>query len=176
MPAGWIHQTIDLIAYGRTYAHVHRKKDAAAQIIPGMRHRAVGHDWYQSFGIAWDFSEPYPQASRQVIERLKESRGPDVAEERMSSVSHGMIDRCWDDLPREERLYWEGLFAWLVCNPDVLKTWAGVDVIRGRIKRVINGSVIWEASPETVGEHKNLRREVSRHHKMRLRSVLARFG
>ena len=51
-----------------------------------------------------------------------------------------------------------------------------MDVIRGRIERVIDGQVVWEDSTETVAEYKSLRREVSRHHKWRLRDVLARYG
>ena len=35
MPAGWVHQSHDLIVFGRTYAHVHRSKDAASQKMPG---------------------------------------------------------------------------------------------------------------------------------------------
>lgn len=176
MAAGWVHQTVDLVAYGRTYAHVHRKKDAASQTIPGTRHRTVGHEWYQRFGRGWDFSQPYPQAAREFIEKIKETCGPDVAEEQMSADSHDLIDRTWDGLPRDARLYSEGFFAWLVYNPQVLESWADVDVMRGRIKRVIDGQELWEDSLETVTEYKSLRREVSRHHKWRLRDVLARYG
>lgn len=176
MAAGWIHQTIDLIAYGRTYAHVHREKDAASQRIPGVRHRTVGHDWYQRFGRDWDFTEPYPQAAKELIERIGELHGPDAAEEHTSSDSHDLIDKTWDGLSREERLGSEGYFAWLVYHPDALGRVAGVDVLRGRIERVIAGQVVWENSTETVTEYKTLRREVSRHHKWRLRDVLARYG
>jgi hypothetical protein len=174
--AGFIHQTIDLVAYGRTYAHVHHKKDAAAQMIPGIRHRTVEHEWYQRFGRDWDFTQPYPQAARDLIEKMRRTCGPDVAEERMSSDSHDLIDRTWDEVSREQRLYWEGFFDWLLYHPEVLEHWAGVDVIGGRIKRVVNGNEIWEDAPEVIGEYKRLRREVSRHHKWRLRGVLARFG
>lgn len=176
MAAGWIHRTIDLVAYGRTYAHVHRRKDAASQIIPGIGHRAVGHEWYQRFGRDWDFSQPYPRAAREIIEKIRETCGPDVAEEQMSADSHDLIDRTWDELSKEQRRYSEGLFAWLVYEPEILERWAGVDVIRGRIKRVVDGQELWGDSPETVTEYKSLRREVSRHHKWRLRDVLARYG
>lgn len=176
LTAGWVHQTIDLVAYGRTYAHVHREKDAASQSIPGLRHRTVGHEWYQRFGRDWGFAQPYPQAAREVIEKMRETRGPDAAEEKMSADSHDLIDKTWDGLSRQARLYWEGFFAWLIYHPDILERWAEVDVARGRIKRVIDGEAVWEESPETVAEYKNLRREVSRHHKWRLRSALAQHG
>lgn len=175
MPAGWVHQTIDLIAYGRTYAHVHRSKDAAAQVMPGNRHRTVGHEWYQRFGRDWDFDCPYPQVAKECIEKLRETYGPDVAEERLSSDSHDLIDRRWDEVWKEQRLYWEGFFAWLLYHPEILERWAEVDVIRGRIKRVVNGNEVWEDVPEAVGEYKMLRREVSRHQKSRLWVTLAHF-
>jgi hypothetical protein len=153
MAAGWLHQTVDLIAYGRTYAHVHRGKDAAAQMIPGARHRNVGHEWYQRFGQDWDFNEAYPQAAKEVIKELGRTCGPDMAEERMSSDSHDLIDRRWDGLPKDERLYWEGFFAWLVYHPEHLLSWAGVDVVHGRIKRCVNGKAVWETAPEVVYEY-----------------------
>jgi hypothetical protein len=34
-----------------------------------------------------------------------------------------------------------------VLNPDVLKSWAGVDVVAGRIHRVIDGVEVWEDEP-----------------------------
>lgn len=176
MAAGWIHQTIDLIAYGRTYAHVHRKKDSASQQIPGIAHRAVGHEWYQHFGRDWDFTQPYPQAARELIQKIGRTCGPDAAEERMSSDSHDLIDRRWDGLSKDERLYWEGFFAWLVYHPEILFHWAEVDVVRGRIRRMVKGNEIWEDAPEIVEEYKRLRREVSRHQKWRLRDVLEHFG
>ena len=176
MAAGWVHQTVDLIAYGRTYAHVHRKKDSASQLTPGIAHRAVGHEWYWRFGRDWDFTQPYPMAARDAVDEMRATSGPDIAEERMSSDSHDFIDRTWDGLSRGERLYREGFFAWLVYHPETLLHWAEVDVVRGRIGRIVNGNQIWEDAPEIVGEYKRLRREVSRHQKGRLRHVLASFG
>ena len=75
-----------------------------------------------------------------------------------------------------QRRYWEGFFAWLLYRPDLLETWAGVDVARGRILRVIDGEQTWETSPETGYEYRELRRRVSRHQKNRLRDVLAEYG
>ena len=45
------------------------------------------------------------------------------------------------------RRYWESLCTWLVLNPAVLKSWAGVDVVAGRIHRVIKGLEVWEEEP-----------------------------
>ncbi len=176
MAAGWIHQTIDLIAFGRAYAHVHRRKDAASQMVPGKRHRSIGHEWYQRFGQDCDFNEPYPQAAREVIEKIGRAYGADVAEERMSSDSHDLVDRTWDGLSKYERLYWEGFFAWLIYHPEILLRWAEVDVVLGRIKRVVDGNEVWELAPEILEEYRSIRREISCHQKSRLREALARFG
>jgi len=176
LAAGWFHQTLDLIAFGRIYACLHRKKDAESQRIPGLRHRQVGHELYQSYGKLWDHVDRLPQWLIKSIQTLKESQGADAAEEKTASCGHDILDRTWDDLRKEEREYWEGCFIWLLYHPEILESWAGVDVIRGRIQRTVDGQKIWEDSPETRNEYKILRREVSRHQKRRLREVLARWG
>jgi hypothetical protein len=94
----------------------------------------------------------------------------------MSSAGHDVLDKVWDELCKERRLYWEGFFAWLIYQPQTLQRWASVDVIRGIIKRTVDGNEVWEDSPETASEYRALRREVSRHQKWRLRDVLARYG
>lgn len=176
MPAGWLHQTLDFIAYGRAYRCVHQKKDEAAQRIPGLRHREFGHDRYHTFGILWDLSDPFREPWKEEIRRVRAFEGPDAAEQQMASDAHDFLDRAWDVLPKPRRVYSEGFFLWLLYQPDLLESWAGVDVIRGRILRRIDGEDVWEGSPETIWEYKRLRREVSRHQKWRLREVLARYG
>lgn len=42
-------------------------------------------------------------------------------------------------------------------NPEVLKDWAGVDVVAGRIHRVVDGEEIWENAPELRPEYERLR-------------------
>ena len=94
----------------------------------------------------------------------------------MASDAHDQLDRVWDELPREGRQYWEGVFVWLLYHPDMLESWADVDVKHGRILRLIDGVHVWEESPETVIEYGTLRRRVSKSHKHRLRDVLMRLG
>ncbi len=80
----------------------------------------------------------------------------------MAAVSHDYLDRIWDyeGLAREERTYtrkyWEAFHVWLVLNPDLLKDWAGVDVLSGRIHRVIDGTETWEDEPEVKSEYRTL--------------------
>ena len=131
---------------------------------------------YQSYGKLWDHVDRLPQWLIKSIQTLKESQGADAAEEKTASYGHDILDRTWDDLRKEERDDREGYFIWLLYHPEILESCAGVDVIRGRIQRTIDGQTLWEDSPETVTEYKCLRREVSRHHKWRLRSVLARYS
>ena len=170
MAAGWIHDTIDLIAFGRIYRHVHQKKDAHSQSTPGLRHREVDHEWYLRFGKYWDFTDPFPDCLRENIRRLKETKGVDIAEEQMSSDSHDYIDRIWNTLSKVDRNYWEVSFVLLLYNPDILKSWAGVDVLNGKILRMIEGQKVWEDSPETISEYRILRRYVSKNKKRCLRN------
>lgn len=176
MPAGWVHQTLDLIFWGYAYRDIHKVKDAQSQITPGKRHRDVGHDWYQSFGKLWDFSNPFPDSIQEGISQVRDTKGPDAAEVKQASYSHDLIDRTWDGLSKEERNYWEGFLAWLLWSPHLLESWAGVDVLLGRILRRTDGQDVWENAPEIVEQYKRLRREVSRHHKRRLREVVAHWG
>jgi len=169
MAAGWVHETIDLITYGRAYRHIHQRKDAHSQEIPGLQHRQKDHEWYLNFQKKWDFPNPFPDFLKETIQNLKESFGAETAEERMSSDSHDYIDRHWDSLSKTERNYNEGYFVWLIYHPEILKTRIGLDVIDGKILRTIDGNKVWEDSPDTITDYKRLRRDVSRHHKGRFR-------
>ena len=176
MPAGWIHRMHDVIVFGQTYPEIHRSKDACALKVPGRRHREVGHEWYQKFGKDWDFSNPFPESVNQQVRDLGRSQGPDVAERLQVDRAHDCLDRTWDDLSKECREFWQGFFVWLVYRPDLLKSWAGVDVMGGTIQRSYNGCEVWEDCPEVREQYKRLRREVSRHHKWRLLKALVQYG
>lgn len=166
MPNGWVHETIDLIAYGRPYRRVHKTKDAESQRKPGRRHREVNHEWYQAFSKLWSFSDPFPDSLMETIQRLRDSEGYDRAEERMVSDTHDYIDKVWDwdDLSMPERArrrkYWEGLFAWLLFHPEVLRDWAGVDVLDGEIQRLIGDQEIWQDAPDIKSKYEGLLRRV----------------
>jgi hypothetical protein len=74
-------------------------------------------------------------------------------------VSHDFVDKVWDfeSLTREERLltrvWWFGFHVWLLFRPDLLRGWAGVDVLTGKIHRVIDGTEVWEDTPEVIPEY-----------------------
>jgi hypothetical protein len=156
MASRLVHEVHSLIAFGLPYGYVHAKKDAFSQRAPGIRHRRVGHWKYQAFGKTWDFSDPFPANEAHQVRRIFRWKGPVVAEEYMVSMAHDVDDRSWDfeGTPRAERTairkYWEAFCAWLVLSPDVLKSWAGVDVATARIHRVINEVEVWEEEPTLV--------------------------
>lgn len=161
MARGTVHEIQAMIAFGYTYPEVQKWKDGASQTL-GPSHRLVHHGWYRKFGRCWDFADPFPEAVKQRTQRICASTGPTRAEEYMVSVSHDYFDRIWDceDLSREDRIltrkYWVAFHIWLVLNPDVLREWAGVDVLTGRIHRVIDGEEIWEEANEVKSEYKRL--------------------
>jgi len=80
----------------------------------------------------------------------------------MAWVSHDYLDKIWDfdDLSQEERTYtrkyWGGLHVWLILNPQLLKNWAGVDVLASKILRVVDGNEIWEEEPDVRSEYERL--------------------
>jgi hypothetical protein len=155
MPSAWVHATIDLTAYGRPYFDLHKKKDDAYRFL-GSNHRSVNHEWYQSYGKIWNLSVPFPSSIKEAIEATRNKEGADKAEEKMAWIDHDYFDRVWDNLSDAERKYGEGFFAWVLFNPQILKDWAGVDVLNGKIGRVINNQEIWERCPELKSEYKRL--------------------
>jgi hypothetical protein len=155
MPSAWIHAVIDLIAYGRPYFDLHKKKDKAYKLL-GPSHRIVDHDWYQAYGRSWNFCEPFPPGIKESIRILGNEEGADKAEEQMAWIDHDYIDRTWDVLLDQEKEYGEGFFAWVLFSPDILKNWAGVDVLNGKIQRVIKGCEVWGSCPGLKPEYKRL--------------------
>jgi hypothetical protein len=159
MPNGWVHAIIDLIAYGRPYFDLHKEKDKAHETL-GLKHRIVNHKWYQDYGKAWDFRDPFPSSIKDLILRIRNEEGDEKAEEQMAWIDHDYIDRIWDDLSSHERRYWEGFFIWVLLSHKILREWAGVDVQEGKIHRLIDGREIWENCPEVKREYQRLCRYV----------------
>lgn len=155
MPSAWVHAVIDIVAYGRAYFDLHKEKDEPYRTLR-WRHREIRHEWYQAFGEKWTFNHPFPTFLRDQILKTSETSGASEAEKHMAYVDHDYIDRTWDDLSDPERKYWEGFFAYVLFSPKILKEWAGVDVLEGRIQRVINGREVWENCPELKCEYERL--------------------
>jgi hypothetical protein len=173
MAAGWVHAALDLIALGRSYFDEHRRKDRFARTV-GRWHRRYEHDWYWKFGHNWTLDEPFPREIAEQVEKLSPFEG----ERLQSNFSHDYLDRVWDDLDDEERCYWEGFFAWLIDNPRLLMTWAGVDVLGGRIARTGYGRTHWHSCPAVRGEYTRLKKYVDslKRKNPKLREVVIRGG
>ncbi|MCX6664228.1 MAG: hypothetical protein NTZ75_08285 [Euryarchaeota archaeon] len=155
MPEGWVHATIDLIVYGRPYFDIHKNKDEAFLRL-GKAHRKIKHEWYQAFGKKWTFDDPFPDFLKGLISEIRGACGSDKAEKQMVYWDHDYFDRIWKNLSEKQRKYCKGAFAWIINNPMFLKNWAGVDVLEGKIKRVIDGQEVWEICPELKSEYHRL--------------------
>ena len=184
MPSGFVHEVHTLVVLGRSYPNIHRRKDAPARRRPGMAHRRFRHGWYQACGRLWDIDGSVSGPAMQRLARVRRCLGAEKVDEYIASLAHEQLDAIWDypELSREERRitrkYWESVHVWLVLNPDVLRTWAGVDVIAGRIHRVIDGVEIWEEDPEVTIDYARLlhRARLLARVDSRIAFMLARYG
>ena len=161
MPNGWVHAVMDLIAFGRPYFKLHQKKDAPFRTL-GPRHRKIYHEWYNEYGRSWTHDDPFPGIMMDFIRNLGQKRSAEYIEEQMVWVSHDYLDRVWDDLDSAQRKYWEACFAWVLFHPDILISWAGVDVENGKILRNIEGKDVWEYEPGLKRDYQNLCRYVQK--------------
>ncbi len=137
---------MDLIAFGAVYGWVHGYKDEPSRRL-GWWHRQERHEWYQRFGRAWDFDNPFPPTLMKELERYLAEEGPELAEAHQADIGHDYWDRTWDSLGRQERKDVAAVVAGLIRNPDVLRDWAGVDVVNEKVKRLVDGVDIWEDEP-----------------------------
>ena len=177
MPAGWVHATIDLITFGRHFFDLHKEKDEAWKRL-GPDHRVVDHEWYQAYGKSWTFDDPFPDWLKQLVQAVRDTEGEDQAERHMSWIVHDYFDRVWDGLSEDRRRYREGFFAWVLFHPEILKGKFGVDVLNGKIHRVIEGRETWEDCPFARTEYRRLRsyaEAVSRRHQA-VREMLECYG
>lgn len=156
MPSGWVHATVDLIAFGKTYFLKHKEKDAPWKEL-GRRHRSVNHQYYNLFGKLWNFQNPFPSHVKEAVAKVEDTN---VAEQIQSWNSHDYLDRLWDNWSEKERRKFEKFCMYLLRRPKKLKEWAGVDVKKNKIKRVIDGQEVWEDCPEVNTEWKILKRYV----------------
>lgn len=159
MPYGWVHATVDLISFGRPHFDLHQLKDRPHKYL-GKEHRSINHAWYQEYDIRWNFADPFPSWLLESFQELLHIESPDQVEEQMVDIAHDHLDKIWDDLLPSKRKYWESFFAWVVINPLVLKSWAGVDVLNSRIQRIVDGQEIWEYCPNLMYQYHRLRRYV----------------
>jgi hypothetical protein len=159
MASKFVHDVLSLIIFGLPYDDVHARKDSFSQLAPGIIHRKVRHRKYQAYQKTWNMEAPFSHEENRSIRRVLACKGADIAEKYMASLSHDVQDRVWDypEISAVERaavrLYWEAFCVWLVLNPDLLKSWAGVDVISGQVCRTVDGISIWQQEPTLIGAY-----------------------
>ena len=153
MPAGWVHATMDLMAFGRSYFDLHKYKDHPWKKL-GYKHRQVYHDWYNEFGKSWDIDKPFPL----IIDiRTNAFKDPGRAEKFQSWVAHDYLDKIWDTLNQENRRNFEFSCKWFLENPKELNRVYEIDVFKGLIYRVVDNKNVVEKCPELIDEYKRLR-------------------
>jgi hypothetical protein len=159
MASKFVHDVLSLIIFGLPYDDVHARKDSFSQLAPGIIHRKVRHRKYQAYQKTWNMEAPFSHEENRSIRRVLAWKGADIAEKYMASLSHDVQDRVWDypEISAVERAavrrYWEAFCVWLVLNPDLLKSWAGVDVISGQVCRTVDGISIWQQEPTLIGAY-----------------------
>jgi hypothetical protein len=153
----WEHAVETLITHGRPHHRLHQDKDAAYKAL-GRRHREVNHEWYNAgkLGNVWTAEEPFPAWLRRPILSFRDKYGELEAEKYMASLAHDCFDRLSDSMSSHERLCRQAFFAIVGLSPALLGNWAKVDVIRGRIHRMIDGQEVWDSAPELPGEYRRL--------------------
>jgi hypothetical protein len=162
MPETYVHAIESFLAFGRSYFSKHQEKDAPYEAL-GREHRSINHEWYQLFGASWDFEHPIPDWIARVTEQLGNDFGDEEAETYQAVyLAHDFTDRLHDrDSPADRRLSIPA-HIFVILHPEILESKFGVDVIEGRIHRLIDGQEIWESSPETIRDYERLRSYVDR--------------
>lgn len=177
MPSGWMHAIIDLTAFDQPHLDIHQWKDEPSQWL-GIQHRTERHDWYNAgkAGV-WSLDRPSPTWLDESIRALGEAHGDEAAERFMVQLSHDHWDLFWDECSRRDRLLIEGFFAWALLRADILLAKFGIDVVRGRIQREIDGVLRWENHRSVLKPYRALRRYVERvlANNATLRAVVAAY-
>jgi len=157
MPLRWLHETHDLIVFGRSYWPLHKWKDAPSRTL-GPRHRIERHDWYNRHGLDWILEDPFPRSVLLENRRKLLAEGPDTAESFQASLAHDLIDKCWDGLTRADKKGWAEAFKGIILSPRFLRTWAGIDVFESTLEvNHSDGRVVWEFQPSLNHDWRRLK-------------------
>jgi hypothetical protein len=166
MPQRWVHETLDLIIWGKSYWRLHRAKDSPSQTL-GPGHRISRHPWYQRFGKDWTFDDPFPQRLLTRTRDRQLAQGPDAAEAFQAGITHDYFDKLWDDLDRSHRLQIARALRDLIADERLLKQWAGVDVAQGLVRRTYGAESgylfpveTWESTPSLRADYPKLIRYI----------------
>ena len=173
----WLHETLDIIIWGRSYWRLHQELDKEARKL-GKYHRMYdSHDWYRKFGESWDWENPFPkeELNKEIPEilkvipsglrqtfnklvnrekRLSKEKGI-VKEAFQAYITHCFEDRLWAESSPKEREYIKRFCVVWILSPRLLYDKAGIDINGWKIKVKRDGEV-WEDSPRLETDYKNL--------------------
>lgn len=146
VPSGAVHDALDLIIHGHCDEDLHRWKDEPAQRL-GRYHRILRHAHYNKFPAEWSLRDPFPPCIQWDTFKLAKEHGRDYEWAQMYQT-HDYFDRLWDMMSRKRRLTFIKILIGVLHHPDILKSWAGVDVIEGTVQVTeYNGTVHWVSEP-----------------------------
>lgn len=156
MASAWVHAVLCLIAFGRPYFDLNKDIDAWQEQL-GPEHRMMGHDYYRAFGKLWSMEDPFPERVRDFVSKLAQRRGGEETEKEVVRLAHSYFDRVWNEFSEEERIRFQRDFASIALDPELLRRWAGVDMLQGKIHRSLeDGTETWDDAPDLVYEYQRL--------------------
>lgn len=148
MPRRWMHETLDLIVFGRSYWRLHKWKDSPWETLGGA-HRRERHDYYNRHGLDWTHEDTFPESVLSQNDRKLREGGPDDAEMFQADLARDVLDRCWDNLNRTERKAWVAAFRRIILDPHFLRRSARVDVLESTIEATdCDGQRSWDYDPD----------------------------
>ncbi len=161
MANAWVHAVLCLVAFGKPYFELNKRIDSWSEYL-GRKHRIMGHDYYQAYGILWNMDNPFPERVLEHLGKTRERYGDEQAEQEQVELSHCYLDRVWDGFPQEYKKNLELALIRLISDPEVLKHSARVDVIGGKIEyQLENRHLTWLEEPELPREYQRLLKYVN---------------
>lgn len=123
MPKRWLHELINIIAFGEGYWSYSKWKDKPSEQL-GKEHRVERHEDYKQMVAefkqkGWLPSELTiykPSQFGEVIKLLPKHIGVD--EQKLSGVTHELIDETWSTLGHEQKIGWTSAFKDVVLHPQ----------------------------------------------------------
>jgi hypothetical protein len=123
MPQRWLHELINIIAFGTGYWCHSRWKDQPWGWL-GPDHRVERHDDYKRMvdefkDRGWLPSTTVIASPLEFGELVKQlPLDVRVNEEQLSGVAHELIDQVWSELILEEREKWAAAFRDVILHPE----------------------------------------------------------
>lgn len=123
MPQRWLHELINIIAFGTGYWRYSKWKDQPWEWL-GPAHRVECHDDYKRMvnefkARGWLPSKTEITSPLEFGEFVKQlPSGVRVNEKQLSGVAHEMMDQVWSQLSPKEREGWVAAFRDVILHPE----------------------------------------------------------